>query len=108
MQKAATIVKGVVLQENVPAVVPSRILYCWTKYCVGESRGDNYRYGAVKPPDPDVAWFPAAINPDIILIATAQAFASPEEAVSWLQTAGQTSRTRKRTSQRQKARGTRR
>jgi hypothetical protein len=108
MQKATTVVNGVVLRENVPAVVPSGMLYCWTKYCVGERRGDNYRYGAVKPPNPEVAWFPAAINPDTILIATTRTFPSPEEAVSWLQSAGQTSRARKRPSPRQKARGSRR
>ncbi len=106
MRKGATVVKGVVLEENVPAVVPSGMLYSWTKYSVGERRGDNYRYGAVKPPDPDVAWFPAAISPAIVLIATTRTFPTPEEAVSWLQAAGQTSRARRRTTPR-KARGSR-
>jgi hypothetical protein len=107
MRKATTVVKGVVLEESVPAVIPSGMLFCWTKYCVGERRGDNYRYGAVKPPDPDVAWFPAAVGPDTILIATTRTFPTPEEAVSWLQAAGQTSRARRRTSPRQRARGSR-
>ncbi len=107
MRKAATVVRGVVLEENAPAVVPSAMLYCWTKYSAGERRGDNYRYGAVKPPDPEVTWFPAAINPDTILIATTQTFPTPEEAVSWLEAAGQPSRTRKRATPRQRERGSR-
>lgn len=83
------IVQGIVIQDKTPSVVPSRELYCWTKYAVGESRGGCYRYGAIKPPNPDTDWFPAAISPDVIFVACAQTFPSPEEAVSWLRTAGQ-------------------
>lgn len=108
MQKTAIVVKGVVVMENTPTVVASGMLYCWTKYSVGECRGGNFRYGAVKPPDHQVAWFPAAINPETILIATARTFPTPEDAVSWLQAAGQASRARKRTTPpRQRARGSR-
>jgi hypothetical protein len=92
MERAGIKIKDIVLQDQGPSVIPSWQLYCWTKYCVGERRGDNYRYGAVKPPSPTHNWFPAAVNPDTILIACSKTFPTPEKAVEWLRTAGQAGR----------------
>jgi len=81
-------VNNVTLNNQTPSAIPSGQLYCWTKYSIGKRRGGNYRYGAVKPPNPAHDWFPAAISPDWILIASTDSFSTPEKAVQWLRAAG--------------------
>lgn len=99
-------VKEVVLREYAPSVLSHRQLYCWTKYCVGQFRGDHFRYGAVKPPDSRFRWFPAAIGRETILIACSKSFPTPEKAVAWLRSQEQVGRKTKRPSRRsQTARG---
>jgi len=85
---AETNISGIILQDQTPSAIPSWRLYCWTKYSLGERRGGNYRYGAVKPPDSAYGWFPAAISPDTILISGNKTFSTPEKAAEWLRTAG--------------------
>ena len=82
-------VEGVVLQPDSPSVVPIRRIYHWSRYSVGASNRGNYRYGAIKPPTHAHGWFPAAISPTAVLVACTRTFASPEDAVDWLRSAGQ-------------------
>ena len=56
------IIGGIILQEEAPSIVSDVQLYCWIKYSVGKPVGGEYRYGAVKPPEADCAWFPAAVS----------------------------------------------
>ena len=100
-------VQGIVLQEQAPSVIPSQQLYRWTKYRTGGYYGDNYRYGAVKPPDSRYQWFPAAIGKETILIADTKSFPTPEKAVGWLQTAGHANRPAKRSTRAPRERGNR-
>ena len=92
------IVDELVLREEGPSVLSCRQLYCWTKYRVGTCRGADFRYGAVKPPDPKFRWFPAAIGPETILIASTRSFPTPEKAVTWLRNQGQVGRKSRRVS----------
>ena len=89
-------IQGIMLHRRTPSAIPAWRLYCWTKYSVGKPNGDNYRCGAVKPPgpaktqdySPAYGWFPAAVHPDVILIASADTFPTPEAAVRWLRAVG--------------------
>ena len=90
------IVDELELREEGPSVLSSGQLYCWTKYRIGTSRGADFRYGAVKPPNPNIRWFPAAISDAIILIACTQTFPTPEKAVAWLRSQGQVGRKTRR------------
>jgi hypothetical protein len=80
-------IAGISFQEGSPSIVSNAQLYCWTKYSVGKPVGGEYRYGAVKPPDGNYDWLPAAVSSRTILIACLKSFPSPEEAVNWLQSA---------------------
>lgn len=103
------IIDEVVLREEGPSVLSCRQLYCWTKYRIGAPRGGNFRYGAVKPPDPEFHWFAAAIGDETILIASHRSFPTPEKAVAWLRRQGQVGRKSRRVSPRpQTRRGSRR
>jgi hypothetical protein len=86
------IVDEVMLREEGPSVLSCRQLYCWTKYRVGAARGNKFRYGAVKPPDPKFHWFPAAIGEEFILVASSRSFPTPEKAVAWLRRQGHVGR----------------
>ncbi len=98
------IVDELVLREECPSVLSSRQLYCWTKYRVGTCRGADFRYGAVKPPDPKIRWFPAAISDRTILVASTRSFPTPEKAVAWLRSQGQVGRKSRRVSRRPQTR----
>ena len=80
------IIQGVNLAQ-VPANVPVKKLYCWTKFCVGERIG-GFRYGAVKPPGEEYTWMPAAISSNTIRIASTRTFNTAEEAANWLRSVG--------------------
>lgn len=81
-------VGNVTLEKHTPSVIPTWELVHWVKFSVGDLTDDHFRYGAVKPPTPEIGWLPAAIGTDTVLVATSETFASPEEAVDWLRTAG--------------------
>jgi hypothetical protein len=80
-------IAGIGFQEGLPSIVSNAQLYCWTKYSVGKPVGGEYRYGAVKPPDSNCDWLPAAVSSHTVLIACLKFFRTPEEAVDWLQSA---------------------
>jgi hypothetical protein len=81
------IIAGISLQDETPSIVSNAQLYCWTKYSVGKPVGGEYRYGAVKPPEANCDWLPAAVSSHTILIACVKTFRTPEDAVEWLQAA---------------------
>jgi hypothetical protein len=81
------IIAGISLQEKTPSIVATDQLYCWTKFSVGKPVGGEYRYGAVKPPEANHDWLPAAVSSHTVLIACVRTFSTPEEAVEWLQEA---------------------
>ena len=81
-------IDGIILQNETASIVSNAQLYCRTKYSVGKPVGGEFRYGAVKPPEASCDWFPAAVSPHTILIASLEGFSTPEAAVEWLQSIG--------------------